>query len=426
MIDINESGDEDMKLLVLADDLTGALDTGIQFVAAGADTRVILNPRYPLDQLEPSIEVAVIDTETRHVPEKNAYELVHTIAEQAKKLQIPCLYKKTDSGLRGNVGAELSAVLEAEGGQLHFIPAFPKMHRYTKEGIHFIDGTPVAESVFGKDPFNPVKYSSVEKIIHEQTAEPVHIITEGKEPSDEEGIYVYDAETDADIEKIGRMLQKKNQLALLAGCAGFASHLSPLLCFEQKEKHPVPSKKAFLLVCGSVNPITRKQVKVAVDSGKFTYFQVTPEQSLTPHWFRTEKGKQLIQQWKDALQEGKNCIIDTNDIPNEISVAEYAKTKGMDFDDIQQQIPKAMGEVLQGLFENGLDATVMVTGGDILMGMIRALDIGGITPLQELFTGTVLSTIPIHGKEQPLISKSGGFGDPDLLVQLLDKLGRKG
>ncbi|WP_337465201.1 four-carbon acid sugar kinase family protein [Acidaminococcus timonensis] len=415
-----------MKLLVLADDLTGALDTGIQFVAAGADTRVILNPQYPLKELDPTIDVVVIDTETRHIPGQKAYDLVHTIAEQAKELQIPCLYKKTDSGLRGNVGAELSAVLETEGGQLHFIPAFPKTHRYTKNGIHFIDGTPVAESVFGKDPFNPVKFSSVKEIIHEQTELPVFVVPEGKEPSEESGIFVYDAETDADIEKIAQMLQARGKLNLLAGCAGFASHLSPLLRFEQKKKHPIPSKKAFLLVCGSVNPITRKQVKEAVDSGKFTYLRVKPEQSLTPHWFESEQGKESIRQWSNALQQGKNCIIDTNDIPGEVSVAEYAKTQGMDFDDIQQQIPKAMGELLQGLFENGLDATVMVTGGDILMGMIRALDIGGITPIQELFTGTVLSTVTIDGKEQPLISKSGGFGDPDLLVQLLEKLGRKG
>lgn len=415
-----------MKLLVLADDLTGALDTGIQFVAAGADTRVILNPRYPLKDLDFAIDVVIIDTETRHILGKNAYELVHTIAEQAKELQIPCLYKKTDSGLRGNVGAELSAVLESEGGQLHFIPAFPKTHRYTKNGIHFIDGTPVAESVFGKDPFNPVKFSSVEKIIHEQTNMPVFAVPEGKEPSEETGIFIYDAETDADIEKIAQMLKEKGKINLLAGCAGFASHLSSIFRFDQKEKHLTSSRKAFLLVCGSVNPITRRQVKSAVDSGKFTYFQVSPEQSLTPHWFQTNKGKEMIKQWSNALQEGKNCIIDTNDIPGQLSVAEYAKAKGIDLDGIQQQIPKTIGEVLQGLFANDLDATIMVTGGDILMGMIRALNIGGITPIRELFTGTVLSTVAINGKEQPLISKSGGFGEPDLLVKLLEKLGKRG
>lgn len=37
-----------MELLILADDLTGALDTGIQFVAAGASTRVVLDPHYDL------------------------------------------------------------------------------------------------------------------------------------------------------------------------------------------------------------------------------------------------------------------------------------------------------------------------------------------------------------------------------------------
>ena len=69
-------------------------------------------------------------------------------------------YKKTDSALRGNIGAELSAALDGSGaGVLSFLPAFPRMNRTTAAGIHYIDGIPAAKSVFGQDPFNPVKES---------------------------------------------------------------------------------------------------------------------------------------------------------------------------------------------------------------------------------------------------------------------------
>ncbi len=84
--------------------------------------------------------------------------------------------------------------------------------------------------------------------------------------------------------------------------------------------------------------------------------------------------------------KGKNCIIDTNDIPVKFQWQNMQKHREWISMISNSRFPKAMGELLQGLFENGLDATVMVTGGDILMGMIRALDIGGITPIQELFT----------------------------------------
>ena len=53
-----------MKLLVLADDLTGALDTGVQFVAGHAATRVLLDPCYPLEKVDPSVQV-LVDGEMR-------------------------------------------------------------------------------------------------------------------------------------------------------------------------------------------------------------------------------------------------------------------------------------------------------------------------------------------------------------------------
>ncbi|RAZ93762.1 four-carbon acid sugar kinase family protein, partial [Klebsiella oxytoca] len=81
------------------------------------------------------------------------YQVVYETAKRAWGLGIPYMYKKTDSALRGNVGSELTAVLDATGSRsLHFFPAFPRMHRTTEDGIHYINGIPVHESVFGRDP----------------------------------------------------------------------------------------------------------------------------------------------------------------------------------------------------------------------------------------------------------------------------------
>ena len=78
------------------------------------------------------------------------------------------------AALRGNVGAELTAVLDAAGAdRLAFLPALPKMGRITRNGIHYIDSVPVADSVFGQDPFEPVTASSLEEIIAAQSEVPV-------------------------------------------------------------------------------------------------------------------------------------------------------------------------------------------------------------------------------------------------------------
>ncbi len=412
-----------MELLILADDLTGALDTGIQFVKRGVRTSVVFDPAYPLEKVDGQVQVLVVDTESRHIDPAKAAELVGSIVRRAVALGVKCIYKKTDSALRGNVGAELGAALEASGQtQLHFIPAFPDTKRSTVEGIHYIDKVPVADSVFGKDPFNPVKYSRVAEVLGTQTDALVQEIGLKECANDKAGIQVYDAVTNEDILQRGLELKKNDKLHLLAGCAGFAGVLSELMEMGGATQ-PIPeAQEPFFMVCGSVNPITRTQVKNGVASGKFQYIQVPPEQTLTPHWFTTEAGKAELAKWQAVIAKKQPCIVDTNDIPGAVPVADYAASQGFDIEEVRRRIPLAMGEALKGLMDQGAVATWMVTGGDILMGFIQTMGVYEITPLQELFTGTVLSKITIHGREQLLISKSGGFGDEQLLPNVLAKL----
>ena len=98
-------------LLIIADDFTGALDTGVQFAACGISTKVVVDPETDLSG--DRAQVLVVDTETRHLPAGEARSVVLRLAVRARKTGIPYIYKKTDSALRGNIGAELAAVLEA-------------------------------------------------------------------------------------------------------------------------------------------------------------------------------------------------------------------------------------------------------------------------------------------------------------------------
>ena len=217
-----------VKLLIIADDFTGALDTGVQFAARGAATRVITDPAFAFAGAEPGLQVLVLDAETRHVAPEQAYAVVRQTTERALAANVECIYKKTDSALRGNIGAELAAVMDAAGAdRLPFIPAFPKTHRTTKDGVHLIDGVPVAQSVFGQDPFEPVRHSRVAEILGEQTAVPV--VQRSLEKPDEgtPGIQVFDAASDDNLAEIGRQLGLSGA-RLCAGCAGFAAVMADL------------------------------------------------------------------------------------------------------------------------------------------------------------------------------------------------------
>lgn len=84
------------RLLVMADDFTGALDTGVQFATYGARTEIITDVKVDFSEY-PQAEVLVIDTETRHVSGDEAYETIYQLTQKAVETGIIHLYKKTDS-----------------------------------------------------------------------------------------------------------------------------------------------------------------------------------------------------------------------------------------------------------------------------------------------------------------------------------------
>lgn len=159
-----------VKLLIIADDFTGALDTGIQFKKQGICTQVFTKKQISDDEIKPDTQVLVIDSETRPLSKDEAYSEVKSIAEWALSAGIEIIFKKTDSALRGNIGAELSALADAaKNGTVFFLPGYPGMNRITKDGFHYIDGELLEKSVFGQDPFEPVTKSYIPDIIHEQS-----------------------------------------------------------------------------------------------------------------------------------------------------------------------------------------------------------------------------------------------------------------
>jgi len=408
-----------VKLIVLADDLTGALDTGIQFVAGKANTRVVLDPTYPLASVDAKVQVLVVDTESRHLPPQKAAGLVAHIVKQAAELHVPYIYKKTDSALRGNIGAELAAALKASGArQLHFVPAFPKTKRSTENGIQLIDGTPVAKSVFAKDPFNPVKHSAVAEILAEQTDVKILNKKKGEGLAAEPGIIVYDAVTDEDILAWTQKLHAAGTMKVMAGCAGFATAVPKVIDLSGASQVKPQSTSAFFVACGSVNPITVAQLQEAEEHGfKRYYFGI--EQLLAKDFSTSAAVGQMVEIIATALKKGQNCILDTNTKPGEKSAEAYAKEHGLNMVEIGKIIASHMGLAIKKLLQTKPDATMLITGGDTLMGFMQAEHISEIVPVKEVSTGSVLSLITVGGQTYNIISKSGGFGNKTLLTDLV-------
>ncbi|PKM54892.1 MAG: Hrp-dependent type III effector protein [Firmicutes bacterium HGW-Firmicutes-5] len=411
-----------LMLLIIADDFTGALDTGVQFSTYGAVTRVVTNNTYDFENMDKDVQVLVIDAETRHLKAKDAYDVTYGIVTRALKAEIPYIYKKTDSALRGNIGSELTGMLNASGEQvLHFIPALPSMNRTTQNGIHYIDGVPVCESVFGQDPFEPVLCSYIPEIIKQQSNVSVSIVEQGQvmDRLNEPVIAVYDAKTNERLKEIAKSLKEKGQMRLMAGCAGFATVLSEMLDLKGPVNKKPEFKANFLVINGSVNPITKKQLKYA-QMHDFYRIRMTPEQKLEDQYLETIKGIEVMESWKHLCQTNRKCILDTNDLLVDKETLAYAKTQELTLEEVRQKIASNLGGILKKLMDMGVDSTMLLIGGDTLLGFMEHIKVYEITPVMELAQGTVLSRFKYLNKEYELISKSGGFGHKELLAELAD------
>ena len=421
----------DTKLLIVADDLTGGLDTGVQFTRQGITVRVVVDPDPSGKWTRTAAQVLVAVSETRHMPPGDAYETVYRIISAGRQAGIPYFYKKTDSALRGNIGAELGAALKASGAEvLSFLPAYPAMNRVTVEGCHLIDGVPAAQSVFGRDPFNPVAESDVRKLVASQTDTPVTCDERcGK------GILIVDAQSDEDLRTAGERLFTKGYLSVSAGCAGFAAFLPDLLGLEKGE---VPDSydlgDGLLVISGSLNPVTMRQIRFAQKRG---FVRICPKPG-QEELFRNgavqsgENPASLRCAGSSAAQNAgpsailwcgeKWVILDSSEIdPGEEAFRDYMRGKEMDSGEPRILIAAYLAEILAEI-EDSVEGTVMIVGGDTLLSCLRRLGCRDLEPLAELFPGVVLSRYRAGGKEKLLISKSGGFGKESLLADLQEMM----
>jgi len=408
-----------IKLVVIADDFTGALDTGVQFAGKGISTKIINERTITKERLEHiHTEVLVIDTETRHVSQDAAYDVIEQIVTEAKKGGIPYIYKKTDSGLRGNIGKELEAALEASGEQyLTFIPAYPAMNRVTVNGIHYIDGKPIHESMFGKDLFEPVRSPAVSDLFP-QTVFPVKLYgrMEHYERTDGREIGIFDASTADDIELIVQDLLASGKMGVMAGCAGLASVLADQLGFRKRDIRMPEIPKNLFIVCGSVSDISGKQITYGQENGMERIVMI-PSQLIEPGYLHTEDGHKWLQRLKKKSDSGKTCVIETG-ISHQERMTHYLKKHQISQEQARVAISRRLGSVLKELLSMGMLSTIMVVGGDTLHSFVDQIDCGEISIITEIEKGVVLSSMELGGKRQFLISKSGGFGDHELLIHI--------
>ena len=124
------------QIVIIADDLTGACDTGVKFRQLGLKTKVLVSPDSASVLNTDPASVISINTDTRSSAGEEAAAVVEKLAGRLMSQGDYFYYKKVDSVLRGNIGSELDALFRVLKPDFALVaPAFPATGRWLKNGM---------------------------------------------------------------------------------------------------------------------------------------------------------------------------------------------------------------------------------------------------------------------------------------------------
>ena len=164
---------EELSCLIVADDFTGACDTGLQLAAAGLRTRVAMRS---VPGVFAEVDVGVLNTETRDSSPLQARARISAERAFIESCGARIWYKKIDSTLRGPFAEEILTLMDMGGFErCVFVPAFPAAGRITVGGHHLMHGEPVHRSEMSDDPRSPREHSHIPSFFSESNVEIRHI-----------------------------------------------------------------------------------------------------------------------------------------------------------------------------------------------------------------------------------------------------------
>jgi uncharacterized protein YgbK (DUF1537 family) len=358
------------RIVIVADDLTGACDSGAAFLASGRRVRVVLDAGPDFNQLKqaeyPGEQgVWAFTTETRDLAEEQAGGRVGDCMNALGPLwQDALAFKKVDSAARGHFGAEISAALRSSVATLALVaPAFPEAGRTVEGGVLRV------RDWSGQDTAKPLR-----ELFSQEVGAAVDGLPVCSEQELEQRIVramangtrflVCDARTQADLERLTAAALRVHEPLLWVGSAGLAHALAGLLPLSaaKPRSHPVQRHGRTLLFVGSPHPITSLQV-------------LHLEQS--PH----------------AASRAPCRIPHTDASPQDVVAAFTAEPV----------------------------AALILTGGDTAAFVLQALGASSIDLAGEVAQG--ISWGFVEGGLADgcvVITKSGGFGERDALVQAFE------
>lgn len=414
------------KIYMIADDFTGSADAANYFCSGGREVRVSFDLHQPWDFTLGENVVQVIDTESRGIATDVAMKRVYEVGLQINRdsKTFISLYKKVDSTMRGHVGAEIEALLKSTGRHVALLAlSFPSNGRIVLHGNLFINGCPISQTAFARDPHSPIDRDDVAGIVQQTTSLPVVLMDQSvirggatsikrylDRVDEPYVVIVADAQTDEDLLIIAQAIAYDNRI-LPCGSAGLARQLATIWCEQDRKDNitnsttQLPNCKQVVIAVGSANPVTSNQLSYVLSRYKLSAIAMSPRRlgDVLTHNLEMERGLRDI--------EGLDTDILAVCLSNERASRE---------DDIAGSFEGDLAAVIQCYLEKlsrggNTSIGLVATGGDTAFALCQAMKAKAFWPQGELIPGMPWSLLETDCGVFPIVSKAGGFGAMDAL-----------
>jgi len=427
-----------IKLAVVADDITGANDTALQFSKHNISSSV----RIDFDEsklLRETADVIVIDTDSRDITPAAAYDRVTAVCVALHNSGVQNIYKKIDSTLRGNLGVEIEAVATVFTPDIVVIaPAFPSNKRVTVGGYHLLNDIPIELTEIARAPKSPVNESRIVELLRRQTNVNIglislNVIMAGLETVKQaikdclarnERWIVFDAVLDEHLGLIIRAALDYHKI-LWVGSAGLAEQLPGFYQWSAGPEHiGISATGAVVVIAGSVSKVTQGQISVALNLPNIQLVKMNVANLIQA---REVEIIRCVTQVKALLEQGKDILIAS--AVNDCDVAQgvtAGEKRGLSGIEVSEQTAVALGDIAAQLTECPM-AGMVLTGGDTAIHVCRSLGAEAIEVVEEVAVGIPLGRLVggrCHGLQ--VVTKAGAFGDEDAFVLSMQAMRKAG
>lgn len=422
---------------IIADDLTGANDTALQFQLNGADTNILLDKHIEKKQNFPA-QAWAISTESRNGTPEEAFEKVKDAAQLlVDEINPDFFYKKIDSTVRGNIAVEvLSALKVLDWDAAIVMPAFPQEGRITVGGYHLLKGVPIERTEMARDPHSPITESHLPTLLKSQLGEKLSdlvgsielkTILDGAGPilmklndliSKGKKIIIADSASTTDLEQIVLAMQKSNYKILPVGTAAAAKVLSNEWFPPNEEEEILPVKLPKLpkfIVSGSATHITANQIDKFEQSDDFEENSLVIE--LDMNTVLSGVQDDLVDRVVANLGSDNIVLVHTSKLIKNFD--------GFSEDTIKADLTKSglanvITDFLADLTKRVLEkkkAILITLGGETSYKCCNSIDANQLKLIDEVLPAIALSKSV--NSDQWIVTKSGNLGGVNTLVEIL-------